>query len=232
MRSVFRSVLCLVAVLLIAGCASTKVSDRQQLVKEKLPRPDRIWVYDFAASPEGIPGESQLSKQDGSMPTAEEMETGQKLGAEIAAKLVDEINGMGLKAERATAQTAPRVNDIMIHGYLLTIQEGSAGKRVVVGFRQGKAELKTAVEGFQMTPQGPRKLGSGTLDSGGAKTPGTAVGLGTFLATGNPAGLIVTSGMRVYGEMSGKSKIEGRADQTAKEIAKVLKKRFKELGWI
>jgi hypothetical protein len=54
----------------------------------------------------------------------------------------------------------------------------------------------------------------------------------TFLATKNPAGLIVSSGMKVYGEKSGSSKVEGRAKQTGKEIAEVLEKRFKELGWV
>jgi hypothetical protein len=53
-----------------------------------------------------------------------------------------------------------------------------------------------------------------------------------MIATHNPAGLIVSTGMKVYGEASGKSKIEGRAEQTAKEIAELLKKRFTEQGWI
>ena len=38
--------------------------------------------------------------------------------------------------------------------------------------------------------------------------------------------------MKVYGEESGKSKVEGRAKDTAKEIADVLKKRFQEQGWV
>ena len=38
--------------------------------------------------------------------------------------------------------------------------------------------------------------------------------------------------MKVHGEMSGSSKVEGMAKQTAKEIADVLKKRFQEQGWI
>jgi hypothetical protein len=53
-----------------------------------------------------------------------------------------------------------------------------------------------------------------------------------LLATHNPAGLIISTGMKVYGEKSGMSKIEGRADHTAKEIADILKKRFQEQGWI
>ena len=56
--------------------------------------------------------------------------------------------------------------------------------------------------------------------------------LGVAIATGNPLGLIVTSGMKVYGEASGGSKIDGRAEQTAKEIGIQLKPRFQQQGWI
>jgi hypothetical protein len=52
------------------------------------------------------------------------------------------------------------------------------------------------------------------------------------IASGNPVGLIVSSGMKIYGEESGRSKIEGRAKQTAQEIADQLKIRFRQQGWI
>jgi hypothetical protein len=38
--------------------------------------------------------------------------------------------------------------------------------------------------------------------------------------------------MKVYGEKSGSSTIEGRVKQTVKEIADQLKLRFQEQGWI
>ena len=41
-----------------------------------------------------------------------------------------------------------------------------------------------------------------------------------------------STGMKIYGEESGRSTVEGRAKQTATEIAGVLKKRFQEQGWI
>src|SRR5262249_988199 len=47
----------------VAGCASTKVSDRQILVTERLPRPDRILVYDFAAPPADIPPDAGIAGQ-------------------------------------------------------------------------------------------------------------------------------------------------------------------------
>jgi hypothetical protein len=58
------------------------------------------------------------------------------------------------------------------------------------------------------------------------------LGVVGFLATANPAGLIVSTGMKAYGEASGSSKVEGRARQTATEIADVLEKRFQQQGWI
>jgi len=89
-----------------------------------------------------------------------------------------------------------------------------------------------AVEGLQMTTEGLRLLGSGSTDAEGNKTPGGAVGLATLIATHNPAGLIISTGMKVYDEKSGAGKVEGRAKQTAKEIADILKKRFEEEGWL
>lgn len=226
---------CLFVMAMAAGCASTKVANRQQLVTEQIPRPDHIWVYDFAASAGDVPANSALAGEDDvdtTPQTAEQIAAGKQLGAEIAAELAEQLRGMGLPGAQAWTGTTPHINDIVIHGYLLSIKEGSAAKRVIIGFGSGATELRTMVEGFQMTAQGLRKIGTGTVDSGGGKTPGSALGVATFLASANPAGLIISTGAKVYGEASGSSKVEGRAKSTAKEIADVLKKRAQELGWI
>jgi hypothetical protein len=77
-----------------------------------------------------------------------------------------------------------------------------------------------------------RKLGSGTVDAGGSKTPGVAAPLAAAVASGNPLGLIVSGGMKLYGEESGSSTIEGRVKQTVNEIANQLRLRFEQQGWI
>jgi hypothetical protein len=226
---------CLFALVVAAGCASTRVTDRQPLVTERLPRPDHILVYDFVATPTDVPADSALADHSSvqrTPQTAEHIATGRRVGGEIASQLVQEIRSMGLPAERASTATKPQINDIMIRGYLLAVEEGSATKRMAIGFGSGTSHLSVAVEGYQMTAQGPRKLGSGKVESGGGKGPGGAVPLGVAIATGNPLGLIVTSGMKVYGEASGSSKIDGRAEQTAKEIGVQLKPRFQQQGWI
>ena len=226
---------CLFALVVVAGCASTKGTSHPLAVGEKLPRPGHIWVYDFAATPAEIPADSALAGQHSDHPspqTPEQIATGRQVGKELAMDLVDEIRGMGMPGVRASSDTKPEINDLVIRGYLLSFDEGSATKRVAIGFGSGGSELSVAAEGFQVTAQGLRKLGSGTTESGGSKTPGGAVGVAAVIATGNPVGLIVGTGAKAYGEYSGSAKIEGRAKATAKEIGDKLKVRFQQQGWI
>jgi hypothetical protein len=225
----------LLALLIITGCSSTKVTSRDQQFTGKLPRPATIWVHDFAATPADVPKDSIIAGVYSEHPepqTAEQIETGRKLGAEIASELIERINKMGMSARKAEKGATPQVNDIVIRGYLVSFAEGSEAKRLLIGFGSGASHLQVAAEGFQVTPQGLRKLGSGTTDSGGSKTPGAGLGIVALAATHNPAGLIISSGMKIYEEKSGKSTVEGRAKQTADEIAGILKQRFQEQGWI
>jgi hypothetical protein len=205
------------------------------MVKEAIARPNQIWVYDFVAAPADLPADSSISGQVGapsSPPTAEQIETGRQLGALIAKDLVADIQAMGLSAVQGGPGSSPQVGDGVIRGYLVSVQGGGAVKRFVIGFGSGTSEMDTVVEGYLMTAQGLRKLGSGTLSSSGSKTPGMVVPAAVAIASGNPVGLIVVGGMKIYGEASGRNKLEGRAKATADEIAEQLRIRFQDRGWI
>jgi hypothetical protein len=225
----------LIALMLLTGCASTKVSDRETVYSGPLPKPNQIIVYDFVTSPEGVQPDSALATQNVAPsvpPSPQQAELDRQLGMQIAVELAQEIRNMGLPGVKATQSTTPQVNDIMLRGYLLTVDKGSAVERVALGFGAGASDLKTLIEGYQMTPKGPRKLGQGDVNAGGSKTPGAALGLATLLITHNPVGLVVSTGVKAYGEASGSATIEGRAKATAKEIADQLKFRFEQQGWI
>jgi len=226
---------CLAAMIVAAGCASTQVTGREKLVTGKLPRPGQIWVYNFAASPDDVPTDSAFAGQmsaPATPPTEEEAALGRQLGAAIASELVEQIRGMGMPAAHAGPGTTPQINDIVLRGYLVSVDPGSAAKRMTIGFGSGGSELKTVGEGYQMTANGLRKLGSATIGAESGKGPGASLGAASWLITGSPVGLIVGGGMKVYGEASGSATIEGRAKATAKEFADLLKKRFQEQGWI
>lgn len=232
MKSRSRVVLSLFALVSLAGCASVKVLDTENLVTGKIPRPNHILVYNFAATPADAPELANHYAADDTPQTAEQIQVGRQLGAQIASEVAAAIRAMGLPADAVPIGTPLEMNDIVFKGYLISVQEGSAAKRVAIGFGAGASELRTAVVAFQITPQGMRRLGSGTGVAGGNATPGGAMGVAGLVATGNPAGLIVTTGMKAYGEVSGSSALEGRAKDTAKEIADRLKRRFQEQGWI
>lgn len=235
MKSRGRTIALLFALAVVAGCASTKVTEQTPMTNRAMARPDRIWVYDFVATPGEVPGDSSIRSGISAPikpPTAEQTKTARQLGALISKELVADIQAMGLSAVQAGSGSAPQIGDGVIRGYLVSVESGSAGKRFVIGFGSGTSELDTVVEGYVMTPQGLHKLGSGTLSSSGGKTPGVVMPAAVAIASGNPIGLIVVGGAKIYGERSGRSALEGRAKATADEIAEQLRTRFEDRGWI
>ena len=98
-----------------------------------LAHPNQIWVYDFIADPARVPADSYISA-DLSAPTtpltAEELETGRRLGALIAKELVADIQAMGLPAVQAGPGAAPQVGDGVIRGYLVSVRP-AAGPSVL-----------------------------------------------------------------------------------------------------
>lgn len=219
----------------VAGCASTTVSERHEYEGETLARPGRIIVHDFTANPAEVPPESSFAAEQAiasTPPTAEQLETTRMLGAEIARQVAEQLRDAGLPAVQAAGQPAPQVDDIVIRGYFVSAEEGSAAKRMLVGFGSGNAELVTAVEGFQMTPQGLRLLGSGQVGSGGGKLPGVILPLAVMAATANPIGLVVGGTLKLAGEATGASDIEGAARRTSDEVSEQLIDASKRQGWI
>jgi len=228
-------ILCLLTVFVVAACASTNVTQQTPMSSAGLARPNQIWVYDFVANFSDMPSDSSIGGEVGApstASTADQIDEGRQYGALIAQQLVADINAMGLSAVQASRGSSPQVGDAVIRGYLVSVQSGSAVQRFVIGFGAGSSEMDTVVEGYVVTQQGWRKLGSGTLSSSGNKTPGMVVPAAVTIASGNPIGLIVVGGLKLMGETSGRSGLEGRANATADEIAAQLRIRFQDRGWI
>src|SRR4249920_4037375 len=90
--SVARSVL---ALLLLAGCAQTTVSQQQSYEGSRLARPNRIIVHDFAASASDLPAGYAIAvaAPPHASQTTDDVSLGRKLGAEVARNLVSELQG-------------------------------------------------------------------------------------------------------------------------------------------
>jgi hypothetical protein len=233
MKSLGRAVAYVLTLVILAGCSSTKITDRQAYEGAKLAKPDRIIVHDFTADPADVPPESDFADKLGAAPPASEQAAARKLGSQVAQELVADLRKMGLPAVAAAGQPAPQVDDIVLRGYFITINEGSATERVLVGFGEGDAELHSAVEAYQMTPQGLRLLGHGQVQSGGGGSmPGVIVPLAVVAATANPIGLVVGGAAKLTGEATGSGTIEGAAKRTAEAISAQLKIAAEQQGWI
>ena len=199
LNKVLGLVSCIVFLVIVSGCASTKVVEQNKIVTEILPKPSKIYVYDFIANPQDIPkGTSILAKaaEESPVMSKENIKIGRKLGASIAEQLVIDINNLGLSAELGSKKSMPKPNDIIIRGYLVSINQGNAAARFAIGLGMGGSSISTVVEGFQMTDQGIRKLGEAKLQAGSNKTPGGGIGALTFIAGGNPLGLIIGEPLR------------------------------------
>lgn len=231
------AVFCFAALALFAACTSTKIVARDEYQgTEKLPRPDRILVYDFGSTPDQIPPGSPLAGQvslPDPPPSEEELEAARQLGISVATELVKNIQAMGLPAVRAYDQPPARPGELVLKGYFLSIDEGSAVKRILIGFGSGSAELKTFVEGYWMTDYGLQRLGSGEIESGSrGGAPGVIVPVAVTIATANPIGLIVGGVVKAGTEIAGTSKIGASGKRTADLIAEELKPKFVQHGWI
>ncbi len=226
--------ICALAVL--AGCASSDVTARRSYVAdEEMARPGRIIVHNIAATPGDVPADAAIAghydRRD-TPQTAEEIELGRQLGARVADELVQKILAMGMPAERAGSGPAPQPGDLVIKGEFVSIDEGSRLKRMLIGFGAGAAELKTFVEGYQVTADGLRPLGSAEVEAGGGKMPGMLVPIGVGAAAGNAAtSAAISGGLNVAQEL-GPESMQAAANRTAEEIAKVLEEAFKKRGWI
>jgi hypothetical protein len=227
----------LLTMIMASGCATKKV-ESERLVEEELPRPAEILVYDFAATPAEVPADSVVTREipvdTTASQTAEDCAVGQDLGFQIATQLAAHLRETGLPAKRVAIGTRPPTdtNVMVIRGYLISVREGSAARRVIIGFGSGTSELNAAAEVFQATEDGLRKLKSIRGQFGGRRGTGTALGAVGFAATANPLGLIVSGGTSLYGEVRGSSRIQARAQTAAREIGRVLETRARELGWI
>jgi hypothetical protein len=234
MKSLTRIAAPMLALALLAGCVSTKVTSDQPYAGPAIPRPNRIIVDDFDSTPGYIPGESVLAAEaTAPMPqSGQEAEVGRQLGAEVARQLTLDLQKMGLPAVQAAGQPPPQPGDLVVKGLFYGVKEGNEAERILVGFGSGAADLRTAVEVYQATPAGLRSLAGGDLDATTGRAPGMVAPVAVFAATHNPIGLVVVGGIKAYGQFSGRTTIEGDAKRTADEIAARFKQGARMEGWI
>ena len=231
-----RSIMIFLASLaLLAGCATTDIEKRDsRAAAERLPRPERIIVYDINATPDDVPPTSALTGKytvAKTPPSPDEVKLGRELGRLVADRLVGSLRKMGMTAQRARQGPPPRVGNVVLAGQFITIDEGDQDLRFTIGFGKGASQLTTHIEGYLVTEQGLRLLGGRQVTDRGGKKPGIVVPAAVSFASRNPAGLVVGSAINIEKELNSET-IQAAAKRTADAIAKELERVFRAQGWI
>jgi hypothetical protein len=232
MNSCVRTISFLSVLAVFTACASTEVSQQTPIANKVISQPKEIWVYDFGATDIASASGQNDSGGYAILPATEQVKDGRQPGRLVAHYLVTNIQAMGLPAAQARPDLSLQLGDGEIRGYVVSADDGDLVRRFIIGFGEGRSEMDTLAEYYVMTQQGLRKLGSWELSSSGSKTPGIWVPVVTAIALGNPLHLIFSTGMRIYGEESGRFTLEGRAKATATTLAGQLRTAFQDWGWI
>ncbi len=138
--------------LLVAACTSVEVTPEAGAL-EQLRRPDRVLVYNFAVTPQEIQldavGSAITNTLDGTADSVQEQQVGHAVADALAKHLVSSINGMGLNAVRASGPAPSAGTDLLIMGQLVSIDEGSAAERMIIGLGAGQQPGRGARSGLR-----------------------------------------------------------------------------------
>jgi hypothetical protein len=221
------------ALLGITGCARVSV-ENVSVRALGLPRPQMIYVNDFAVSADAVALDSALGARALEMAKGTETEDRIKIGKEVARivteNLVNEILAQGMPAQVAGGVPLPGPT-MTIEGQFLSVDEGNRLKRMVVGFGAGASEIRTLVQVYETVDEGRRLVEDFYTTVKSSRKPGMGPMAGAGAAAGRAAASAATSaGIGVLGARS--QTVEADAKAAAAEIAKELAKLFAEQGWI
>jgi hypothetical protein len=110
----------------------------------------------------------------------------------------------------------------------VTIDEGNAAMRMIIGFGVGGTELETRVQAYAVEPAGKRLLAEANVNSESSSMPGLAATLPASAVLGATAA--VSTGVGVVREIN--TDVREGAEETAKAIVDLMEPRLDKLGWI
>ena len=211
--------LAIIAALCFA-CATARVENVQAQRSSTLPRPGRIVVFGLDTGPADVlvsRSPRTTVRNAVGLYVQEPDVLAAAVADSLANRLVEDIKGLGLSAERANKATPPEINDLVIQGQFLRIDEGSQVRRFVIGFGAGATEIRTQVEMFQVTAEGWRPVKQFDTIAAGSRFPGASLFVAGGAARGTAAtSAMISSGVGVVREI--RTAIDADAARTSEQI--------------
>ena len=222
----------------LVGCGSDVDSDVTKKLsksdRRNLPEPTQILVYDFAVSPDELSAEARgrlPGAGDDPNSNAQRTQLEHQIADVVAAKVVEELQDLDLPARRWRGPAPVGEGIYTIEGQFVTVDEGNAAMRMIIGFGAGGTEIKTLVQAYAMEPAGKRLLAEATLDAESSSAPGLAATLpvgGAISGIGQAAA--INTGIGVVREMN--TDVHEGAEDTAEAIVELMKPRMEKMDWI
>jgi hypothetical protein len=214
---------------LSVGCTKAGVQNIREDRSVSLPRPARVIVFDFdTGAADVVVSTSPLrsARRATGLSVQEPDLLGDAVADALARRLVADVGAIGLPAERAARAALPAVNDVVIQGQFVRIDEGSQTRRLLLGFGVSGTELRTQVEIFQVTAAGWRPIQQFDTVATGSRLPA----MGPVLAAGAVAGNVVGSatGTSAPGVLGDDLRVSIDAD--ARRTSEQISKRLSELS--
>lgn len=223
--------------LILIGCAGSRVSETQEIAQSGLPKPNQVLVYNFAVTPGEVKENSALFSRlqrnfQHKDQTTEEIQIGREVADALATELTLKIQGLGLNAIRADQNMPVKSGEILVTGHFITIDEGNSLQRAAIGFGMGQSSLDAAVSVLAPDPSGYRQLIGFNAHSDSGEMPGAAVMGPAGAAAGAGAAAVVASNAAMGAAKHYQSSSAQEAKKMADAIVKDLSKYFAEQGWI
>lgn len=235
--SPLKSVMAVLVLLILNGCAGSRVSETGEIADSGLPKPRQVLVYDFAVTPGEVRENSAFFARmarnfEQADPTAEEIRIGREVADALATELTLKIQAMGLPALRADKNMPLKPGSVLVTGHFLTIDEGNSLKRAAIGFGVGESAIDARVAVLAPSARGFEELIGFDAHSDSGKLPGAAVmgPAGAAAGAGTAAVLAGNAALGAAKHYRSSSTVE--AGQMADAIARELAKYFARQGWI
>lgn len=219
----------------LSACTSVEV-DPEAGAMERLSRPDRVLVYNFAVTPQEIQLDaigSEITKTfDGTADSAQEQQVGRAVADALAKHLVSTINDMGLYAVRASGPVPPAGTDLLIMGQLVSIDEGNAAERMVIGLGAGRSDVEAHVQVYESVAGRRVVIESMSGDAKSSLMPGAAETMGVGGLTGH---LLVSTAITAGSQFANQTlsaNVDSEAGRLGDKVADQLKALFIKQGWI
>jgi hypothetical protein len=223
---------------MLSACASTDVStDDVKGQKASLPKPDQLIVFDFAVSPDEVKLEhgviaevKELANKESR--TEQEKAIGHSVADALAEKLVAELHAKGLPAVREKNVVEPGIRPVQVKGQLLSIDEGNATSRTIVGFGMGRSSVEARIQLYESIRGCADLIETMQADTKSGRTPG----MGPMIGVGGLLSHIVTAAVLSGAESGAREgladNVDALATTLAKKVAVKIEAFYRERGWL